>query len=443
MDSPVANEPTSASFMQASVPTGEMVYPDEPARFTSRDGAGLLVWATQQGASDITIQSDEQVFAEIYGKMHRITRRHLSNSEVLEIATGLYESETAKKELSDRRALDFAFTAKPGKHDRYRFRINATSLTFDGQRGVQITARTIPSIPPTVEDIKLEDEIIRAVAPKQGLVVITGATGSGKSTLLAAVIRSLCEDPDGHRKIITYEAPIEYVYDEVEKPTTVISQHEIGSHLENFVEAVRNALRRKPSIIMVGEARDAETIGEAITASMTGHLVYTTVHSNGFADTIRRMVNTFPKEEKNSRASDIVSSMRMCLSQRLVPSLDGKRVAIREYVIFNDDIVDELLEGGAEDLTLSCRKVLRKYGKSFLQDAQEKFAEGLISQHVLDEVARGARGEDKDMMAVANDLAARSHSALEAIASVAPPVSDGDPVRGTWATDLSFPEDES
>lgn len=442
MDLPAANSmapPAAASFMQASVPEGELLYPNEPPRFTSRDGAGLLVWATQQGASDITIQSDEQVFAEIYGKMHRITRRELSNSEVLEIATGLYESETAKKELSDRRALDFAFTAKPTKHDRYRFRINATSLTFDGQRGVQITARTIPSIPPTVDDIKLEDDIRQAVSPKQGLVVITGATGSGKSTLLAAVIRSLCEDPNGHRKIITYEAPIEYVYDEVDKPTTVISQHEIGSHLENFVEAVRNALRRKPSIIMVGEARDAETIGEAITASMTGHLVYTTVHSNGFADTIRRMVNTFPKEEKNSRANDIVSSMRMCLSQRLVPSTDGKRVAIREYVIFNDDIIDELLEGGAEDLTLSCRKVLRKYGKSFFQDAQDKFNQGLISQHVLDEIARSSRSEDRDMLAAAQELSERSHSAREAVAEVA---SLSEPVRGTWATDLSFPEDE-
>ena len=441
MSSEIATDtvmPSAASFMKAGVPVGELSYPNEPHRFTSRDGAGLLVWATQQGASDITIQSDEQVFAEIYGKMHRITKRALSNSEVLELAAGLYESETAKKELSDRKALDFAYTVKPDRSSRYRFRVNATSLSFDGQRGVQITARTIPSVPPTIQDIKLESNVLAQISPKQGLVVITGATGSGKSTLLAAVIRHLSEDPNGNRKIITYEAPIEYVYDEVDKPSTIVSQHEIGSHLESFVEAVRNALRRKPSIIMVGEARDAETIGEAITASMTGHLVYTTVHSNGFSDTIRRMVNAFPKEEKNSRATDIVSSMRVCLSQRLVPSTDGKRVALREYVIFNDDIVDELLEGGAEDLTMSCRKVLRKYGRSFLQDAYEKFNDGLISQHTLDEIARSARGEDRDVLAVAADLASRSRAAQEA----ADPHSSVNPVRGAWATDLSLPESE-
>lgn len=418
------------SFMQASVPTGELLYPDEPPRFTNRDGAGLLVWATLQGASDITIQSDEQVFAEIYGKMHRITKRALTNGEVLEIVTGLYESETAKKELSDRRALDFAYTAKPHKNDRYRFRINATSLTFDGQRGVQITARTIPSIPPTVDDIKFEHSLRKVIAPKQGLVVITGATGSGKSTLLAAIIRNLCEDPLGHRKIITYEAPIEYVYDEVHKPTTIVSQHDIGSHLPDFVEAVRNALRRKPAIIMLGEARDAETIGEAITASLTGHLVYTTVHANGFADTIRRMVNAFPKEEKNARANDIVSSMKVSLSQRLVPSLDGKRVALREYVVFNDDIVDEILEGGADDLTLSCRKVLRKYGHSFLQDAQEKFDQGLISEQVLDEVRRTARAQDRDAAAAASDLAYRARLATGGMEQNAS--------RQPWAPDLSL-----
>lgn len=427
-------EVLQASFMGAEVPEGELLYPNEPYRFSSRDGASLLVWATQQGASDITIQSDEQVFAEIYGKMHRITKRQLSNSEVIEIATGLYESETAKKELSDRKALDFAFTAKPERNDRFRFRINATSLTFDGQRGVQITARTIPSIPPTIDDIKLENEIRPAMAPKQGLVVITGATGSGKSTLLAAIIRSLCEDPNGHRKIITYEAPIEYVYDEVKKPTTIVSQHEIGSHLEDFVEAVRNALRRKPSIILVGEARDAETIGEAITASLTGHLVYTTVHSNGFSSTIPRMINVFPKEERNARANDIVSSMRLCLSQRLVPSTDGKRVALREYVIFNDDIVDEILEGGADDLTFACRKVLRKYGRSFLQDAQEKFEMGLISEPTLLEIKRSARADDRDASSALEEISKRHLRVMEAEKEILP----GGGARAPWAPDLSI-----
>lgn len=421
---------STASFMQASVPTKGVLYPNEPHRFAGRDVMDLLVWATKQGASDISIQSDEEVFLEIYGKMHRATKRKLSNPEVLELATSLYESETAKKELSDKKALDFAFTARPSREESHRFRINATSLTFDGQRGVQITARTIPTMPPTIDDIKLEHELRPFIAPKQGLVVITGATGSGKSTLLAAIIRSLCEDPNGHRKILTYEAPIEYVYDLVDKPTTLVSQHEIGLHLPNFTEAVRNALRRKPSIILVGEARDAETIGEVITASLTGHLVYTTVHATGFSETIRRMVNAFPKEEKNARAVDIISSMRMSISQRLVPSTDGKRIALREYVVFNEDIVDELLEKGVDNLTVSCRRVLKKYGHSFLQDAYEKFTAGLIYEETYNEIRRNARAEDRDVLAVAEDLENQSHKVSEDAQDV---------LRFAWASDLDLP----
>lgn len=426
---PSASDEPTAGFMKTVVPSKGLLYPNEPHRFSGRDVVDLLVWSTRQGASDISIQSDEEVFLEIYGKMHRVTRRKLSNSEVLEMATSLYESETAKKELSDQRALDFAFTARPSRDETYRFRINATSLTFDGQRGVQITARTIPTMPPTIDEVKLEQELRPFIAPKQGLIVVTGSTGSGKSTLLAAIIRHLCEDPDGHRKILTYEAPIEYVYDLVDKPTTLVSQHEIGSHLPNFTEAVRNALRRKPNIILVGEARDAETIGETITASLTGHLVYSTVHASGFSETIRRMVNAFPKEEKNARAVDIISSMRMSISQRLVPSTDGKRVALREYVIFNEDIVDELLDKPIDDLTVTCRSVLKKYGHSFLQDAHEKFTAGLISQEIYNEERSRSRAEDRDVLAVAKDLEKRSHEISK----------DAHSGFGAWASDLELP----
>ena len=167
-------------------------------------------------------------------------------------------------------------------------------------------------------------------------------------------------------------------------------------HLPTFAAGTRNSLRRKPAVILVGEARDAETIGEAVTASMTGHALYSTVHANGFPDTIRRMVNVFPESEKNGRAVDIVSSLRMVICQRLVPSTDGKRVALREYVVFNDEIVDLILGGGLDNLTTSCRKVLRMYGRSFAQDAQEKFDAGRISERTLKEIQWAARGDARD-----------------------------------------------
>lgn len=356
----------------------------------------FFAWASQTGASDITIQTNENIVLAIYGKNYRVTRRRLTNTEVQDLISGMYKGEGAKAVLSGNSDIDFPYQLKPSRDELYRYRVNATPIYTDGQRGIQITARTIPDKPPLLATLNVEEDILLNMAPKQGMIVVTGATGSGKSTLLASIIRDLAEEPEGHRKILTYESPIEYVYDSIDKPTTIIAQTEVPGHLPSFTAGTRNSLRRAPSIILVGEARDAETIGEAVTASMTGHLLYSTVHSTGFADTIRRMVNVFPEAERNARATDIVTALRMVISQRLVPSTDGKRVALREYVIMNEDIVDIILGGQMDNLTNSCRRVLREHGRSFVQDARTKFAEGRITEKTLKEIEMGARAEDRD-----------------------------------------------
>jgi defect-in-organelle-trafficking protein DotB len=159
----------------------------------------------------------------------------------------------------------------------------------DGHEGIQITIRTIPTAPPALSSLQLPQSIIDAIAPQEGVVYVTGATGSGKSTLLAAIIKELAENPDSNRKILTFESPIEFVYDSVEMPSAVVSQSEIPRHLPSFAAGVRNALRRKPRLILVGEARDTETINAVLEAALTGHPVYTTLHTNGVAETIRRL----------------------------------------------------------------------------------------------------------------------------------------------------------
>lgn len=386
-------------FLSKSTVDGDLKYPKEPVRFHRKDVENFFCWATEQGASDITIQTGEQIFLEIDGKMYRVTKHYLDHSEVMEIVVSMYGSESAKGILAGDSDLDFPYQISPSRDKKYRFRVNAVGVTVQGGDGCQITARTIPGVPPTLAQMGLEPEIYQNMCPKQGMIIVTGGTGSGKSTLLAAIMRELMEDPNGHRKIITFEAPIEFVYDEVDHPTTSIAQTEIGKSLKSFAEGTRNALRRKPAIILLGEARDAETIGEAVTASMTGHLLYSTVHSNGFADTIRRMVNVF-SEEKNARAVDIVSSLRMVISQRLVPCTNGKRVALREFVVMNDEIVDFILEAGIENLTASCRKVLIDHGQSFLQDATKKLQQGLITHKTWKEIARSSKAQDVDAMEV-------------------------------------------
>lgn len=375
----------------------EETYPNEPlGSWSSNDVEPFFIWSKQVGASDITIQTNEQIILEVDGRKQRVTKKYLSAIEVSQIMSTLYESDVAAGIINGGKDLDFAYRAKVGKREAYRYRVNIVGGTTEGQEGVQITSRTIDSDPPKLSDLKVEKEILDNYMAYQGMVLITGATGSGKSTLLAAIIREILEDEESNKKIITFEAPIEYVYDNIKKPSCSIFQTQVYKHLGSFSDAIRNALRRAPNIILIGEARDPETIREAVTASTTGHLLFTTVHTNGFAETIRRMVTQFPANERNSMALDIVSSLNMVVSQRLLKKVGGGRIAIREYVVMNSEIKEILSGCDLDRLSLVCRKILKKYGRSFYQDALQKYEEGLISEKDFNIIKKQDEASDKD-----------------------------------------------
>src|SRR5690606_38712385 len=152
-----------------------------------------------------------------------------------------------------------------------------------------------------VQDYNIEDDVVSHWTARQDMVFGTWTTGAGKPTLQAAGSRRLLERPQGCGKMLTYEAPIEYVYDVIKSPRSLVSQTEIPRHLPDFARGVRNALRRKPEVILVGEARDRETISAAIEAAQTGHTVYTTTHTIGVAATVQRMVSTFESNERAER----------------------------------------------------------------------------------------------------------------------------------------------
>jgi defect-in-organelle-trafficking protein DotB len=335
------------------------------------------------------------VIAEIFGRLKKVTRRRLSNNEVAEIVNAMY-GPNATTVIMSGKDVDTHYEIRPNRSDRYRFRINGTGCQVEGHDGIQITARTIPTDPPKLDTMDLPQPILDAIAPEQGVVYVTGATGSGKSTLLASIIRDISEDADSNRKILTYEAPIEFVFDNVEKVSSIVSQSEIPRHLPSFASGVRNALRRKPRLILVGEARDPETIAAVMEAAMTGHPVYTTLHSNSVAETIRRLVITFPSEERQGRTIDIIETVRLVISQRLVPTVDGKRVALREYLVFNEKIRDILLETDILNITNVVRKLVREDGRTIESDAHEKLSAGVITERQYNLIAEQAKREEKD-----------------------------------------------
>lgn len=371
------------------------IFPNEPLRITPKDIEPLLAFCTQLGASDITIQTGEPIVVEVYGKLHKITKRKLSNTEVGELLNSIYGPNGTAQILSGV-DVDTHYEFRPNRTDRYRFRVNATGCQVEGHPGMQLTLRTIPTEPPPLAAMNLPQTVLDAIAPKDGVVYVTGATGSGKSTLLASIIKELAEQPESNRKILTYEAPIEFVFDAIQKPTSIVSQSEIPRHLPSFAAGVRNALRRKPRLILVGEARDPETISAVIEAALTGHPVYTTLHANGVAETIRRLVGTFPQEEREGRTLDIVETIRLIIWQILVPTVDGKRVALREYLVFNEEVRDRLLDTPTEAVTAMTRKLLKEKGQPMIVDAEDKFKQGIISEREFKILAASAKSADRE-----------------------------------------------
>ena len=324
--------------------------------------------------------------------MRPATRRPLDGADLNIFLTKIYGPD-AMARLASGVDLDLSYEVRPDRNTRVRFRVNITAMLSKGRDAVQITMRALPDVPPKITDLNVDQEIIDAWAPRDGLVLVTGPTGSGKSTLLAAGMRMLIERPQGCGKMLTYEAPIEFVYDAITSDKSLVSQSEIPRHLKTFEAGVRNALRRKPNIILVGESRDRETISAAIEAGQTGHAVYSTVHTIGVAPTIRRMVATFEPGERTERAYALMETMRMIVTQILVPKVGGGRQALREYLVFTDEIREKFLGMRFDDWPVELIKTVREQGLMMVKSARKAYDAGLIDGRHYNMVARGT-GEE-------------------------------------------------
>jgi defect in organelle trafficking protein DotB len=354
-------------------------WPDEPTRFTEDHIDTFLLWAVRQGASDITWQTDRQIYNDISGKLFPGTFRPMDAADIAVALTKIYGPE-AQARLAGGDDLDVSYEIRPDRYTRYRFRVNITAILSKGRDAAQITMRVLPAVPPTMEELGIEPEIIANWAPRQGMVIITGPTGSGKTTLLASGCRMLLERRHGCGKMLTYEAPIEFTYDTIHSPHSVVAQSEIPRHLPNFSAGVRNALRRKPNIILVGEARDRETISAAIEAGQTGHAVYTTTHTTGVAATIRRMISTFEADERAERAYALIETLRMIVTQALVPKLGGGRVGVREWMVFDDVVREKLLDMDYNLWSAEIQRMIPSYGRTLNQSATTLFEAGAIER---------------------------------------------------------------
>lgn len=366
----------------------DKTWPEEPDRFKDDDVDKLLLWCVERGTSDISIQTDRPVYNEIHGSLYPATYRPLDAADMAVILARIYGAE-AQAKLAGGSDLDVSYEIRPDRFNRVRFRVNITAILSRGRDSAQITMRSLPNEPPTMDDLGIEQEIIDGWAPRQGLVLICGPTGSGKSTLLSAGNRMLIERKGGCGKMLTYESPIEFTYDTLTNKRSLVAQSEIPRHLPSFAAGVRNALRRKPNIILVGEARDRETVSAAIEAGQTGHAVYSTVHTTGVAATIRRMVSTFEPEERSERAFALMETMRLIVTQALVPKVGGGRCGIREWMRFDDDTREFLLDMPPEKWTNEVQRLLPKQGQTMARSAEIAFENGMIDRRWYLALSRG------------------------------------------------------
>ncbi|WP_304546313.1 type IV pilus twitching motility protein PilT [Sulfurimonas microaerophilic] len=254
----------------------------------------------------------------------------LSDTDIEEMAYSLIEDKQ-KKDFEENNELDFSFELK----DIGRFRANYYRTIY----GIGCAFRMIPIEIPTLEEYGNPPIFKELVKKEKGLILVTGPTGSGKSTTLASMLHEI--NLNERRHIITIEDPVEFVHTNIK---SLFSQRDVGSCTRSFATALKYALRQDPDVILIGEMRDAETIGAALTAAETGHLVFGTLHTNSAPGTINRIIDVFDGEEQAQVRAQLSSSLVAVISQTLIPRVGGGKVATQEVMISNPAIANLIRE---------------------------------------------------------------------------------------------------
>jgi len=351
----------------------ELIWKEEPkTNLTYKEFDDFLMWCYRNNASDIFLSSGEKLGIMHHDRVVEVGCRPIPSHEIEGILKHI-DQQASYAIIQSGNPRDFQYTVQQERDpdSAARFRVSATGE----KSGVEMVLRAIPSVPPTCEQLNVEKEIVDASKAEFGLVLITGPTGSGKSTLNAALLGDIAVKEPKH--IVTYEAPIEFDLKAIKNRVARIAQTEVPSHLPDFPTAVSNALRRKPQIILIGEARDAGTIAGCITASQTGHLVYSTVHTNSVGMTISRMVDEFPPEERKATTAKLVDAMRLIIHQRLIAKKGGGLCAIKEFLVFDERIrkflLTKLADPSVVDLGPWISALVKKYGQPLLDDVELKY----------------------------------------------------------------------
>ncbi len=328
----------------------------------------LFSYAAEHGASDLHLVAEMRPIIRVDGELQEVeTLPTLSADDVAALITSIL-TDQQRRRFEQTRELDFSF-----KMQHHRLRVN----THWEQGRMGLVSRIIPLHVPAMGDLGLGETEYRLIHQPQGLILVTGPTGHGKSTTLAAMINTINRERRVH--IVTIEDPIEFQYQEAQ---AIIRQRELGTDTLSFASALKHALRQDPNVILVGEMRDLETISTVLTLAETGHLIFSTLHTNSAAQSIDRILDVFPPHQQQQVRLQLSLVLLSVISQRLVPALRGGRIAAREILI-NTPAVANLIREGSTAQILSVIQTGAEYGMHTMEQSLHDLADGGIVDQAL------------------------------------------------------------
>ncbi len=357
-------------------------YPDPPVKWTVEDFDNFLVWAVEKKMSDVIISSNEPVWMSRLGVKVPVTKRPLNTQNIDDLIDGTARAKAVSSALKGGYERNFAYEFKRREgagYIRYRFRANAITSLVGGAMGCSLTLRYIPHLPPSLDEIGIEDELRRALQPSDGFVLVAGNTGTGKTTLLGAVMAEILRTFG--KSIVTYEDPVEFMLKELPGRKSIIDHHEFGKNFQRWEEAPANANRRDPNIVLLGEAKERETFRGMINLGNIGKACYATLHTSRVMNIITRVLDVFDHFEKPQIATSLIMNLRLLISQRLLMHSNRKqRVAIREYLILKSNHRNKLMQTKIEALPFVLQEMVESDGVTFLDSARKELKAGNITK---------------------------------------------------------------
>ena len=333
------------------------------------DVRNILEEATKREASDIFIIAGRPLTYKSKGIMNTLDDQRMEPKDTFQFVSAIYTLAERSIDDFDRTGDDDFSFAIPGVS---RFRVS----TFKQRGSYSAVIRVISFTLPHPSELGIPDAVMELADSRSGMILVTGPAGSGKSTTLACLIDKINHEREAH--IITLEDPLEFLH---RHEKSIVSQREINTDTENYLTALRAALRQSPDVILLGEMRDYETINTAVTAAETGHLIFSSLHTIGAANTIDRIIDVFPASQQHQISIQLASVLQAVVSQKLVPSVSGEMVPAFEIMVLTPAIRNLIREGKVHQIDGIIYTSAAENMIAMVSSILDLYKKGIIDRH--------------------------------------------------------------